>query len=245
MIDQRRGQEMPIKNTKAEHRRDALRHALAAANMRPSDAARAAGFTTANQIFNFLNGRANSLSQDTIERLAQVIPGSSIASLTANETRQAPISAIQGVIVRAVAEGGKMRDSFDVPKREQFEVALPVEPEHQRAGAFGVSVHAPGFERVFPNGTILVCVPIPQYKAPLVTGTKLILQRVVGKDTEVTVRELRIDPRERAWLWLRSDDPEHQSPIEMPWPFTNEMWKQDTSRFAVTAVVVGAYMPQV
>ena len=228
---------------KAEVRRAALRRALAAANMTPSEAARAAGFTTPNSIFNFLNERSSSLSQNTIERLASVIPGSSIASLTGNDQATPMTSTITGVQVRAIAEAGRMREAFDLPKKECYEAMLPTTAAQMRAGAFGVEVRTPGFERAFPDGTILVCVPAPAYSMPLHAGHHLIIQRVVNKLVEVTVKDLEVDGNKRAWLWPRSDRPEYQAPVKMPWPYTNEIWRLDGQRYSVTAVVVGAYMP--
>ena len=229
---------------KAEVRRQALRKALAAANLTPSEASRLAGLPSANALFNFLNNRSQSLSQDTIERLARAIPGATIASLTGNEVAMPSVAEMQGVVVRAIAEGGRWREAFDLRRQEQYEALLPVSAAHQSCGAFGVEVHSPGFERVFPDGTILVCIPFPQFKGELRSGRRLIVQHVIGKRLEITVRELEIDALNRAWLWPRSDHPEHQAPIAMPWPFTGELWKHDISRFSVTAVIVGAYIPQ-
>ena len=229
---------------KANMRREALKKALAAANMTPSEAAHQAGYTTANAIFNFLNERSKSLSQETIERLARVIPGATIASLTGNEATSVPTAAVQGLVVRSIAQAGKMRESFDLRKKDQYEELMPIQPGYQRSGAFGVQVEAPGAERLFPNGTILVCVPAPQFKEPLRTGILAIVQRIQGKLIEITVKELVVVDG-KAWLWPRSDHPEHQAPTMMPWPFTNDIWRTDTGRFAITAVVIGNYSPRV
>jgi hypothetical protein len=236
-------------NSKAQQavkRREALNAVLAAANMTPSEAAHRAGYPTANAIYNFLNARSASLSQDTVERLARVIPGATIANLTANEVSATPLTPARGmeVVVRAIAQAGKMRGSFDLPKKDQYKALMPIQPDYLNAGAFGVQVESPGFEKLLPNGTILACVPMPQFKGQLRTGSLLIIHRVKDKLIEITVKELKVDGK-KAWLWPSSSSPEHQATTALPWPFSNDMWNTDSGRFSVTAVVIGCYSPRV
>jgi hypothetical protein len=59
----------------AERRRAALRRLLAKYGYTPTELARMAGYKRANAIYNFLNGRANALSLEAVERILTVLPG--------------------------------------------------------------------------------------------------------------------------------------------------------------------------
>jgi hypothetical protein len=235
------------KQRRAAERRRALQDTLAAAHMTPSEAARAAGLPTPNSIFNFLKGRSFTLSQLTLEKLAEAIPGASLASLSGLEPIDTvPPPSARPVQVRSAAAAGLMQASFDLPLSQQKQVFMPVDNEMQTAGVFGVVVREPGAEKLFPAGSILVCVPIHSYEAQLQNGNKVILQRIVGTRVEVTVCELELQANE-AWLWLRSTHPEHQNPVRMPFTIgqTPRAWRDGNTRFSVAAVVVGAYLPLV
>lgn len=232
------------RDRRPERRRKALRDALEAARLTPTEAARAAGLTSANMIFNFLQGRSKGLSQTTLERLAAVIPGSSLASLTGLEDTDAISPPVRPLQVRAAAAASLMQSAFDLPARLQRQVYMPVTEDQQTAGVFGVVVREPGTEKLFPVDTILVCMPLHAYEDPVVNCEKVILQRIAGGKVEVTVRELEIHANE-AWLWLRSTHPEHQAPVRMPYSIGRppEPWRDRDTRFSVAAIVVGAYVP--
>ena len=139
-----------------------------------------------------------------------------------------------------------MQTAFDLPARAQTQAYMPIPDEMHTAGAFGVSVREPGAEKLYPAGSILVCIPTHAYENQVADGNKLILQRIVGDKVEVTVRELELQANE-AWLWPRSSHHEYQTPIRMPYTPNHPIqpWRDGETRFSVAAVVVAAYMPQV
>ena len=238
------GEPAPKPDKRANRRRRAVREALEAAQMTPTEAARAAGMTNANAIFNFLNGRSQSLSHNTLEKLAEVIPGASLASLTGLEPTDAISPPVRPIQVRAAAAASLMQASFDLPVRAQTQAYMPIGDELHSAGAFGVVVREPGAEKMFPAGSILVCVPMTVFEGHLRNGERVILQRINGGKAEVTVRELALEANE-AWLWLRSTHPEHQMPVRMPYTPGQppQPWRDQENRYSVAAVVVGAYSP--
>jgi hypothetical protein len=126
---------------------------------------------------------------------------------------------------------------------EQVEVSLPVSEELLAAGAYAARVRHPGGEQLFPDGTILTCLPLQQFQGELATGKRVILQRVHAKKVELTVRELEVTD-DRAWLWPRSTHPAHQQPTACPWPHRGVPWKEGEDRYTILAVVIGAYIPQ-
>lgn len=67
---------------RAERRRRSLRRFLAEQSLVPAEIARRAGLPSANTLYNFLNGRSSQLSQSTYEKLAEVVPGTTVDRLT-------------------------------------------------------------------------------------------------------------------------------------------------------------------
>lgn len=229
----------------AERRRRALTRALAAADMSPTDAARAAGLPSANAIFNFLGARSKSLSQSTIEALVKVIPGATMAALTGIESVEAIGPVSRPIQVRAIATAGLMQASFDRPAYEQAQIVATVSDDMFAQGIFGVEVRAPGAELLYAESSILLCIPINSFEKEITSGKRLILQRIHGTRVEVTVREIVIEANE-AWLWQRSTHPEHQAPIAIPWTPGQppKAWRVGEDRYSVAAVVVLAIVPQ-
>ena len=221
-----------------------LKNILSQAGMTAADAARAAGFPTANAIYNFLNGRTSTLSQETYEKLAQVIPGASIASLVGLASAENVAPVVQPLQVRAAAVAGLLQARFDLPTAQQVNLSLPIEPAMHAAGVFGVEVREPGAEKIFKAGTALICMPLANYEGEIVNRMKLILQRIRDSKVEVTVRELELQANE-AWLWLRSTHPEHQQPVRMPYTPGKQLqaWRSGEDRYTVAAVVISAYIP--
>nr|WP_294517149.1 hypothetical protein [uncultured Rhodopila sp.] len=231
---------------RSERSRRALKQALDIAGMTPTMAARGAGFKTPNTIYNFLKGRSDSLSQNTLERLSEVIPGASLASLTGLEPFDAVVPAHSYVSVRAAITAGLWQPAFDLPYQQQYQVPMPVTKDQQAAGVFGVEVREPGAEKKFRAGSILLCLPIHAYEDHLLNGDWVILQRIVAGKVELTVRELELQANE-AWLWLRSTHHEHQVPIRMPF-IPGQLprpWSDENSKLSIAAIVVGAYIPLV
>ena len=226
-------------------RRKALRDALHRATMSPAEAARAAGLRTPNAIYNFLGGRSHSLSSETYERLARAIPQTTLAELQGLADHREDVPAAIGLVeVRAMAAAGLMQPAFDLPQSQRLFVSVPVTEVSQASGAFALIVHEPGAEKLFPDQTILVCIPSTTFEGTIVDGQKLVLQRIRGGRVEVTVRELALEANE-AWLWLRSTHPDCQVPIRMPWTPENPFrpWRVGEDRYALGAVAILACVP--
>jgi hypothetical protein len=232
-----------ISPSRAAASRQSLASVLEAADLTVTDAARQAGFSP-NILYNFLNGHSASLSAETLRMLAQVIPGASIATLVGDDPSVDVAPVVRPIQVRGQAMAGLMRPAFDLPLPQQRAVAFPIDDAMLAAGAFGVVVASPGAEKIYPDGSILVCIPTGTYEGAIITGKRIILQRIRDGKVEVTVREIDIEANE-AWLWLRSTHPEYQAPVRMPYVGGGfAAWVAGPDRFAVAAVVVAAYIPQ-
>jgi hypothetical protein len=224
----------------AEERRKALRTILANADMSAREAARAAELPNANALYNFFNGRSTSLSAETYRKLARVIPGATVASLQGLEM---PSSATHTTVhLKAEARVGAMRSTFELPLHEQTELAIPITAEERAAGAYAIVVRRPGAEEIYPEGTILVVMPVTSDLCTPANGRRFVLQRLSGCHVEVTVREMTVADG-KTWLSTRSSNLAYDTAIEMPWPAdVGRTWKHGEDRYYLAGIVIAAYI---
>ncbi len=154
-------------------------------------------------------------------------------------------AAVQSVTVLGTVEAGHWVEAFEWPREDQFEIM--VTPKRGPRNLFGLVVHGPSMNQRYPDGTILVCAPLHDLRRDLKSGDRVIVERR-NRDglVEATVKELIIDDDNRAWLWPRSDHPQHQQPVNIPWPPDPAQHDDDQGieEITVFAVVIGAYHPE-
>lgn len=105
--------------------------------------------------------------------------------------------------------------------------------------AFGLKVRGPSMNERYPDGSVVVVVPLLNFWRELENGDDVICQCHEHDLIESTIKELSIDER-GAWLWPRSTDPAHQMPIQIPWPPV-EGDEVPQNIVTIRAVVVAAY----
>lgn len=223
----------------AERRRKALRDVMRANGIDAATLARSAGLVSANALYNFLNGRADSLRQSTYERLAAAIPGATIATLVGERSSQRPALS-HTIRIREEAAAGVWRSSPELPEDEQEGASIP-EGALLAQGAFGVRLVGEDLDLDWPSGTLFVVVPF--LMADVTDGCLVLLRRIRKRRVEVTLRQLHLDPEspDRAWLWPRSSRPEFQAPIACPWPLGGP-FEHEGDRIEPTGVAIGAYV---
>ncbi len=226
----------------ADRRREALLRFVDALALKPAPWARAAGVSP-SALYNFLHKRSDSLSQPTLEALARAA-----ARPVSELTGEVPVrlsGPVQAVTVVGTVEAGNWVEALEWPPEDQFRITVP--RPRGPDGVFGLLVNGPSLNLRYPEGTILVCMPLAQLQRELRSGDRVIVERR-NRDglVEATVKELAFDADGRAWLWPRSDHPEHQQPLLIPWPPDVELHasESDVEEVNVTATVVGAYQPE-
>lgn len=111
-------------------------------------------------------------------------------------------------------QAGDWREAIEWPHEDQYVVGNPPFHEHRLDPKFGLEVRGTSMNRVFPPGTIVLCVPFMYVdRNPIPTEKVLVQRRQPNGLIEATIKEFQIDDHGRAWLWPRSTDPEHQTPI--------------------------------
>lgn len=148
-------------------------------------------------------------------------------------------SAMISLHVRGSVQAGQWSEAMEWPADEWQRITLP-RPDGHRA-YFGLRVKGPSMNQVYPEGTILVCVPFHDYDHALNEGDHVIVQRWEAGQVEATVKELRQSGDGGIWLWPRSDHPEHQTPIALPKNGKDHPEYEGSNEIRVVAVVVADY----
>jgi SOS-response transcriptional repressor LexA len=141
--------------------------------------------------------------------------------------------------VRGAVQAGYFTEAMEWPIDDWENISLPRPDGHK--SYFGLRVKGPSMNRIYPEGTILVCVPMYDYHDMLENGDHVIVQRWDAGMVEATVKEMQRTPEGETWLWPRSDHPEYQSPIALPANNGGHSDYMGSNDIRVVAVVVADY----
>lgn len=131
-----------------------------------------------------------------------------------NAGRQNTSGVTQIKVIGAV-QAGTWRNALQWDEDEQYSVEAPVPETLRGLRVFGLEVRGPSMNKVYPEGSILLCVsPAESHITPKV-GHRVIAIRKDHDEVEATVKELRADGDGKFWLWPQSDHPAHQAPIPL------------------------------
>ena len=144
-----------------------------------------------------------------------------------------PVAIDNRLSIVGVVEAGVFRETVVFDADNQYEVAIPAPRNLPTAHAFGLEVRGPSMNLLYPEGTVLVCVKLPDMSRDLRDGDHVIVYRRDGDMVEATCKELRM-VNGGPWLWPRSSDPNHQAPIQAD-------HDEHGAEIEIHAVVIGAY----
>ncbi len=193
-----------------------------------------------NTLYNFLNGRSQSISLPILEKLANASK-TPISRLT-GEAVSANFVSAPLIEIRGSVEAGVWKEAAEWPEDERRTVAVPVAQKYADK-AFGLVVNGGSMNEIYPPGSIITCISLENYTAELESGDRVVVERRSTDGLhETTCKELKFDDDGRPWLWPRSNSPKHQQPIELPWPPPIEY--DDDTEIRLVAVVLGSYRPE-
>ena len=226
-----------MSSDRADIRRRNLRRFMDARGLKPKPWCERAGLSP-NSLYNFLNGRSDSLSQPTLEALSAAenvhpsqLMGESVVPLAKHNRSITVIGSVQA---------GAWVEAIEWPLDERFTISVPFENEFYN-GVYGLVVRGDSMNKDYPDGSIVFVTDIYEYKKRLVNGDHVICERVdSGGLVEATVKELVFDEKGASWLWPRSTNPEHQQPIEVSASGLMGEHLSGALTVRVHAVVVGA-----
>ncbi|WP_029310773.1 helix-turn-helix domain-containing protein [Acidiphilium angustum] len=222
----------------AIRRRKALKSIMIERDLSAADIARL-GNIKANSIYNLFSGRSKSLSTSTLERLAAVIPGVTIAELQGSKTSATGDD--PGIEIVAEAQAAIWRDRFELPRDRREKVALPATEGERLAGAFGVRVRRPGAEQVFEDGTILMCIPSSKWEPPLAPGDRVLVQLTQNGRIEVTVHQVVGGTGDELFLKGTSSDPRLNETHRIPDGNRGKPWTVQSGRISIVGVVAAFF----
>ena len=128
----------------------------------------------------------------------------------------AAVSIHRTKVIGAV-QAGQWNDDGPWLEDDLYVVDVPVPPEFAHMTRFGLEVRGPSMNQIYPERAILICVPLAELERWPENGEMVIVQRRGKLGLETTVKEF-VQDGSGAWLWPRSNHPEHQQPIPLPRP---------------------------
>lgn len=119
------------------------------------------------------------------------------------------------VRVTGALQAGAWADSGEWPEDDQYEVPAPLPPEWLNKDIHAREVSGTSMNRYYPDGSIVYVCPISVLGRRPNNGERVVVQRVGADGTyEATLKEYVVGDDGKIWLWPRSYDPEHQTPLQ-------------------------------
>ncbi len=238
-----------LKARAAERRRDALRDFLRNHDLTASELARRIGTANANLIYNLQQGRSASLSIPVVERILglfrevtfEELVGLPPRPLTRPSVRKDTGWPDHSVVVAMEAAAGTWVPSVNMAPERWELLPLSKRVLIAKPRGFGVLVGAPGAEKAYPTGSILLC-RTQEYGETLEPGTRVVVQRQRSKLIEITIREVMISEG-RTWLLSCSNKAEFQDALLVP-NYRVEKRSSGSPDFKIEGVVIWALMPE-
>ncbi len=187
------------------------------------------------------------LSVDWLKRIAPAL-GVRQADLLKEEDPVYDLPGMRSITVRGAVQAGHWAEAVEWPVLERFAIAAPVDDRWAHHTVSGFLVRGDSMDEVYPDGTILIVVPMVELERWPEPGERVIVQRRNNLgEYEATVKEFVVDKYGKFWLSPRSSNPEHRVPIRLPRPDPNHDENGGFSTIEdihVIALVIASYRPE-
>lgn len=212
-----------------DQRREILRTFINTNGLKIATWAKASGVDK-NSIYNFLNGHSQALDIRTYAKLARTaqIP---LWKLTGDQPEPPSPSSIW---VSGAIEAGVFMEATDWPQADWYAVDVPI-PERFRGKAKALQVRGSSMNVDYPDGSIAIYVDMLDFRPPRDGDDVIAVARRRDGMQETTLKTYRLDDRGGKWLWPRSHDPLHQSPVNTQSP------PDETETIEIRGIVIGCY----
>ncbi len=121
----------------------------------------------------------------------------------------------QEVEVVGFVQAGVWAETNEWAPDEQYSVTVKCSLAFPDAALTGLEVRGSSMNKVYKEGTVLICISAIEQRVEPVSGQNVIVQR---RDKyglmEATVKELEIRADGQRFLWPRSDDPDYTVPLK-------------------------------
>lgn len=215
-----------------DQKRDLLRKAIKERNTNVQQWAKAAGVSK-NALYNFLNGHSDGLDHMTYAKLARVY-GMPTWKLSGEAPEPAQPEAIW---VAGDVQAGAFREALEWDRGDWYQVDVPVPPRFKRV-AKALEVRGNSMDKEYREGAVVIWVPMLDARPPRDGDHVIVYSYSSDGMVEATVKLLR-EHDGKKWLWPQSNDPEHQSPIDLSKPGAH------IANIEIVGLVVGDYRPRI
>lgn len=140
--------------------------------------------------------------------------------------------------VLGAVQAGTWSTALEWPPDRRYQVFFKPVSTYREIKTFGLEVLGSSMDKVYPPGSVLICVKLLDLHRELRSGERVIVYQVRGDEIEATAKEYIVDEEGQIWLWPRSNDPRHQTPLTYPTPGTG------VDEIRIHAVVIGSYRPE-
>jgi transcriptional regulator with XRE-family HTH domain len=144
-----------------------------------------------------------------------------------------PGTAPQHLPIIGEVAAGVFRDSVELDQGDWTYVFFPPDSRYPCVDRFCLRVRGPSMNKIYPEGSIVLCVGMIAADLQPEEGAVYVVDRVIHGEYESTLKELRISDGKK-YLWPCSTDPAHQQPVEY-----NE---ENGEEAILRALVIGAYV---
>ncbi len=146
---------------------------------------------------------------------------------------------IAGVKVLGEVQAGVWMEAVQWDDGDTYEVPYGV-PAKFADSAYGLRVIGDSMNLVYPDGTVVIVIPVWEYGDEIPSGKRVIVERR-KKDgiVEATAKELEVI-NGHAKLWPRSTNPKFQQAIDIAWPY-EEPQGIGLETVEIKGVIIGSY----
>lgn len=213
----------------ADERREILRKFIQARGLKIASWCKKSGVDK-NSVYNFLNNHSQSLDDRTYGKLART---AQVQAWQISGDTPAPPSPTS-ILVSGDVQAGDFREAVQWEEDAWYPVDVPISTRFQ-GKARALEVRGSSMNIDYPDGSIAIWVPMIDFRPPE-TGDDVVVYcyRYDGM-VESTLKQYRCEEDGKQWLWPRSHDPLHQTPINIDNP------GDDISGIEVCGIVIGMY----
>ena len=186
-----------------------------------------------NAVYNFLNGHSDSLDHQTYAKLARTVEVP-VWRLSGDQPEPTTPTAIW-VVGRV--EAGAFHEAVEWDQSKWYPIDVPV-PDRFRRVAKALEVRGNSMNLEYKNGSVVIWVDMLDFRPPRHEDHVIVYSYSSDDRIEATVKELR-QTNGKQWLWPRSDDPTHQTPIDTDNP------PEGVKRIEIKGIVIGDYRSRV
>lgn len=129
---------------------------------------------------------------------------------------KSPETAFQSIEVKGAVEAGVMKEAIEWADTDRYTINVPLPEIYEMVKPFALEVRGPSMNKVFPDGSIIICATMYALGEEVMDGKRYVVQRSDNSHSyEATVKTLKFNEGGEAWLWPESTNPEYQTPVKI------------------------------